>query len=72
MKLDELIIYTEGADNELVELEHLSDEQMDRLEKHYHRLARVLGKSNGSPANAPMRQTPRSAAKRPARARRSA
>jgi low affinity Fe/Cu permease len=72
MKLDELIIYTEGADNELVELENLSDEQMDRLERNYHRLARVLGKPNGVPPDAPARRTPRSAAKRATRARRSA
>jgi low affinity Fe/Cu permease len=49
MKLDELILYTEGADNELVELENLSDEQLDRLERHYHRLAKVLGRPNGTP-----------------------
>jgi low affinity Fe/Cu permease len=48
MKLDELIIYTKGADNELVNLENLSDEQMDRLEERYRQLARVLGK-DGSP-----------------------
>jgi low affinity Fe/Cu permease len=51
MKLDELIIYTKGADNELVELENLSDEQMDRMERHYHRLAKVLGKTDVAPPN---------------------
>jgi low affinity Fe/Cu permease len=59
MKLDELILYTEGADNELVELEDLSDEQMDRLERHYHRLAKVLGRANGSPPDAPARRPAR-------------
>jgi low affinity Fe/Cu permease len=48
MKLDDLIIFTEGADNELVDLQNLSDEQMDRLERRYHRLAKALGKDNGS------------------------
>jgi low affinity Fe/Cu permease len=43
MKLDELIVYTKGADNELVELENLSDEQLDALEAQFHRLAKTLG-----------------------------
>jgi low affinity Fe/Cu permease len=43
MKLDELILFTRGADNEMVDLETLSDEQMDRLEDHFHRLAKRLG-----------------------------
>jgi low affinity Fe/Cu permease len=48
MKLDDLIIFTEGADNELVDLQNISDEQMDRLERRYRRLAKVLGKDNGN------------------------
>ena len=44
LKLDELIIYTKGADNELVDLENLTDEQVDRLEKQYHALAKALGR----------------------------
>jgi low affinity Fe/Cu permease len=51
MKLDQLILYTKGADNDLVDAEELSDEQMDQLEEQYHRLARVLGK-NEAPAGA--------------------
>ena len=43
MKLDELIIYTRGADNAMVELENMSDEQMDKLDAHFHRLAKALG-----------------------------
>ncbi len=43
MKLDELILYTKGADNEMVELENLSDEQLDSLEAHFHNLAKRLG-----------------------------
>lgn len=43
MKLDELILYTRGADNEMVELENLSDEQLDALESHFHHLAKRLG-----------------------------
>jgi len=48
LKLDELIIYTKGADNALVDLENLSDQQVERLEKQYHALAKALGK-NGVP-----------------------
>jgi low affinity Fe/Cu permease len=44
LKLDELILYTKGADNELVDLENLTDEQIDHMEKHFHMLAKVLGK----------------------------
>jgi low affinity Fe/Cu permease len=43
MKLDELIVYTKGADNSFVELENLSDEELDALEAHFHRLAKRLG-----------------------------
>ncbi|MGE0685971.1 MAG: low affinity iron permease family protein [Dehalococcoidia bacterium] len=46
MKLDELILYTKGADNEMVELENLSDEQMDALEAHFHALAKRLGRDD--------------------------
>ena len=48
LKLDELIIYTKGADNELVDLENLTDEEIDHLEKQYRALAKALGK-NGAP-----------------------
>jgi low affinity Fe/Cu permease len=51
LKLDELIIYSRGADNQLVELENLSDAQMDHLEARYHQLAKVLGKTESPPAN---------------------
>jgi low affinity Fe/Cu permease len=44
LKLDELILYTKGADNELVDLENLTDEQIDRMEKQFHTLAKLLGK----------------------------
>ena len=46
MKLDELIVYTKGADNEFVELENLSDEQLDALEAQFHRLAKTLGRDD--------------------------
>jgi low affinity Fe/Cu permease len=46
MKLDELILYTKGADNEMVELENLSDDQMDALESHFHALAKKLGRDD--------------------------
>src|SRR5687768_6932556 len=44
MKLDELIIYTKGADNELVNIDSLSDEQLARLEAHFQAMAKTLGK----------------------------
>jgi low affinity Fe/Cu permease len=44
LKLDELILYTKGADNQLVDLENLSDEQIDRMEKQFRTLAKLLGK----------------------------
>ena len=50
LKLDELILYTQGADNELVDLENLTDEQIDRMEKQFRTLAKLLGK-NGVPQN---------------------
>jgi len=48
LKLDDLILYTAGADNALVDAENLSDEQVDRLEQHLKRLATVLGKTVSS------------------------
>ena len=56
VKLDELILYTRGADNSLVDIDNLSDEQIDALEAHLRNIAGVLGKtvSAGEPeANAP-------------------
>lgn len=47
MKLDELIVYTRGADNGLVELENLTDESLDQIEQRFHRLARHL--EHGAP-----------------------
>jgi low affinity Fe/Cu permease len=45
VKLDELILYTRDADNSLVEIDSLSDEQVGRLEDHLKDLAQMLGKS---------------------------
>ena len=45
LKLDELILYTEDADNSLVDIDRLSDEQVDRLERRLKSLASALGKS---------------------------
>jgi low affinity Fe/Cu permease len=58
MKLDDLILYTQGADNDLVDTDDLTDEQMDRLEKRYRQLAKTLGKNGDVPADA---GTPQSA-----------
>jgi low affinity Fe/Cu permease len=48
LKLDELILYTKGTDNELIDLENLTDEQIDQLEKQFRTLAKALGK-DGTP-----------------------
>lgn len=45
VKLDELILYTRGADNALVDIDRLSDEQVGQLEDHLKNLATVLGKT---------------------------
>jgi len=39
LKLDELIYAAKNARDELISIEHLSEEQLDRLGRHYHRLA---------------------------------
>jgi low affinity Fe/Cu permease len=44
LKLDDLILYTKGTDNQLIDLENLTDEQIDQLEKQYQALAKALGK----------------------------
>jgi low affinity Fe/Cu permease len=45
VKLDELILYTHGADNSLVDIDRLSDEQVGQLEDHLKSLATALGKT---------------------------
>jgi len=49
MKLDELIIYTRGADNKLVDLDKLSDADLDKLEQEVRRLARARGRNQAPP-----------------------
>ena len=39
LKLDELIRSTEGAHNRMLDLEHLDDEHLERLQKIYEKLA---------------------------------
>ncbi len=58
LKLDELILYTKGTDNELIDLENLTDEQIDQLEKQFHVLAKALGK-DGTPDDANNREEQR-------------
>lgn len=41
LKLDELIRAVDGARNHLVDLEKLSDEELDRMEREFHRLHRL-------------------------------
>jgi low affinity Fe/Cu permease len=64
VKLDDLILFTKGPDSTLVNVDELSDAEIDRLEGHFRNLARVLGKGdvNGEPegenASAPRRRRP--------------
>jgi low affinity Fe/Cu permease len=48
LKLDELILYTHNANNELVNTENFTDEQLDRLEQHFQALGRALGKGEAA------------------------
>jgi low affinity Fe/Cu permease len=50
VKLDELLLYTPGADNSLVDMDRLSDEQVTQLEEHLKNLAKVLGKTVSNPS----------------------
>ncbi len=43
-KIDELIIKTDAADNELVDSEEMSEEQLRALEQRYHELAHTVRK----------------------------
>ena len=43
LKLDELIRAIKGARNKLVDLEELSDEELSKLEKEFHRLHKTSG-----------------------------
>jgi low affinity Fe/Cu permease len=48
LKLDELIRAMNGARNKLVDLEELSDEELDRLQQQFKRLQqREMRKANG-------------------------
>ena len=44
LKLDELIVASSDAKTQLVDLSGLSDEQLDRLEQHYQKLAQTFGR----------------------------
>ncbi|HEX5369173.1 MAG TPA: low affinity iron permease family protein [Dehalococcoidia bacterium] len=65
MKLDDLILHTKGPDNMLVHSDTLSDEEMDELEKHYHDLARVLGKEEAATPKLEREASPARARLRP-------
>jgi len=49
VKLDELLLYTPGADNSLVDMDRLSDKQVTQMEEHLKSLATVLGKTVSDP-----------------------
>jgi low affinity Fe/Cu permease len=49
LKLDELICALKGARNELVDLEDLSDEELQKLEKQFRRM-RKRAEKDGSPS----------------------
>jgi len=40
VKLDELLRSTRGAHNALLDLEELEDEELDRVQRQYHQIAR--------------------------------
>ena len=55
LKLDELIYAAKNARNELISIEHLTEEQLDRLGRHYLRLSehhRGVLPPDGAPADA--------------------
>jgi low affinity Fe/Cu permease len=41
LKLDELIHALHGARNELIDLEHLTDDELDHIQKEFQRLAKT-------------------------------
>jgi low affinity Fe/Cu permease len=47
LKLDELLRGVEGARTSLVDLENLSDEELDRLQKEFERLHRLTARRGG-------------------------
>ena len=57
LKLDELIYAAKNARNELISIEHLTEEQLDQLSHHYVKLAghhrNALLQSDGSPLSTP-------------------
>jgi low affinity Fe/Cu permease len=58
LKLDELILHTKGADNEVVNFKELSDRQMERLEERFQAWAKTL-KQGEVPKTDPNRRAPR-------------
>ena len=52
VKLDELISSIEGARNRLVNLENLSDEELERLHKQFHRLHLHASENEGDAVRA--------------------
>ena len=52
-KLDELLIHNPRADNHLVDAEDLSEEELEKLKKHYEQLAGSLGRSAGGHSTRP-------------------
>lgn len=48
LKLDELIRSTQQADNAMIDVEGLSEAQLDALGRHYHRLARQVDAEIGA------------------------
>jgi low affinity Fe/Cu permease len=57
LKLDELIYAAQNARNELISIEHLTEEQLDHLSRRYLKLAghyqKTLLQSDGSPLSTP-------------------
>src|SRR3954454_16329807 len=47
LKLNELVAALKGADNSLIDIEDVSEEQLKRLQQRYQRLAAAVGESVG-------------------------
>jgi low affinity Fe/Cu permease len=72
LKLDDLILYTKGAENDLVDIENLSEDQLARAERRFHELARLLDKNGIAHEDGAAKRPRRPAAataKQPARPR---
>lgn len=59
LKLDEIIRAVEGARNQLVNLENLSDEELEKLERQFARIREKAQRGGGSNGIAPVVEVPK-------------